>query len=98
MTTQAQPTLKEALERFFVAYPHLKGLVSRWGTQEGREQIASLVMDTRDGQRQGFPGEHAETLLRLLREHDAKFPQFEPKQRFDWTTGGYDGRLERQER
>jgi|GEM_PF-4648914 len=98
MTIQAPTTLQTELKQFFDAYPHLQSIVSQWGTQAGRDRIASLIMDTRDGQRQGFPPQHAEILLRLLREHDGKFPAFEPKQRFDWAAGALDGRVDRRER
>jgi len=98
MTIQAPSTLQAELKQFFDAYPHLQSIVSQWGTQAGRDRIASLIMDTRDGKRQGFPTNHAQTLLRLLMEHDGKFPEYEPKQKFDWAAGALDGRLDRRER
>jgi hypothetical protein len=35
------------------------------------------MTDTRGGTRMGFPKEHALTIMKLLMEHDQRFPQFE---------------------
>ncbi|WP_232299225.1 hypothetical protein [Azoarcus sp. CIB] len=48
-----------------------------WGTAECRKFIFLLMTDTRGGGRQGFPPEHAGTIMSLLMEHDRRFPQFE---------------------
>jgi hypothetical protein len=61
----------------YAAYPHLKRIEELWGSREGREFINKLMNDTRGGIRHGFPPEHATTILRLLMEHDRRFPQFE---------------------
>ncbi|APR05351.1 MULTISPECIES: hypothetical protein [Thauera] len=63
----------------FERFPHLAPRISAmWGTRDGRKYLSSLIMDTRDGQRQGFPPEHAKTIVRLLLEHDIAYPEFEP--------------------
>lgn len=95
MNQQAAPAPQTALDQFFETYPHLASIVSDWGTQAARERIAGLVLDTRDGARKGFPADHAATLLRLLMEHDAQFPQFEPKIRFDWSGVVMDAQVDR---
>lgn len=61
----------------YQAFPHLRRIDELWGTQQGRDYIKDLIGDTRGGTRQGFPDEHASTILQLLREHDDLFPQFE---------------------
>lgn len=58
-------------------FPHLRRIDLMWGSREGRSFLSSLLTDTRDGKRQGFPVEHAQTLMRLLMEHDRVFPQFD---------------------
>lgn len=95
MSTHGHTTPKTDLTQFLEAYPHLQPIVTEWGTQAGRDRISSLILDTRDGARKGFPPEHAKTVFSLLMEHDMKFPQFEPEVRFDWGAGALEGRHER---
>lgn len=61
----------------FERFPHLQGIDLIWGTRECRQYISNLMTDTRGGKRQGFPAEHAMTIMRLLMEHDNLYPQFE---------------------
>lgn len=62
---------------FFAAFPHLRSIEETWGTLPCRRQLMSLMNDTRNGKRKGFPADHALTLFRLMMEHDADFPQYE---------------------
>lgn len=49
------------------AYPHIVEQVrAHWGTQACVDYLESLVHDTRDGQRHGFPIEVAEELMLLI--------------------------------
>lgn len=74
MTARVTETSTESLyERF----PHLRKIDSMWGTAECRKFIFLLMTDTRGGARQGFPKEHAGTIMSLLMEHDRRYPQFE---------------------
>ena len=98
MSTHEHSPPKTDLTQFLEAYPHLQSIVTDWGTQAGRDRISSLILDTRDGGRKGFPPEHAKTVFSLLMEHDSKFPQVEPEVRFDWGGGALDGRHERPDR
>ncbi|BAL25173.1 hypothetical protein AZKH_2873 [Azoarcus sp. KH32C] len=61
----------------FAKFPHLRKIEAMWGSAECRKLLFQLMTDTRGGTRQGFPKEHALTLMRLMMEHDRKFPQFE---------------------
>ena len=53
-----------------------KRIVALWGTQECRDYINTLLTDTRDGTRSGFPPVVAKELFRLLHEHDLEFRRF----------------------
>lgn len=64
-------------DKLFLRFPHLRQLERIWGTSECRKFIFQLMTDTRGGTRQGFPSEHAMTIMSLLMEHDRRFPQFE---------------------
>lgn len=68
---------KTDVSALYAAFPHLEKLEKLWGSKDGRDFINALLNDTRGGTRQGFPAEHAVTILRLLLEHDALFPQFD---------------------
>lgn len=46
-----------------------------WGGPELSAYINTLLQDTRDGTRQGFPPEVATALFRLMQKHDADFPE-----------------------
>lgn len=50
-----------------------------WGHEECRIFLNRLIMDSRDGQRQGFSPFVAGAILHLLHEHDRIFPKFEPE-------------------
>ena len=90
MSKQITETPTEALyERF----PHLQKIDLLWGSPECRRFIFMLMTDTRGGTRQGFPKDHAATIMSLLLEHDRVFPQFEHDYGHDghrWGDGGRD--------
>ena len=64
----------------FRLYPRIavkiRGL---WGTRECRTLLMSLLNDSRDGNRAGFPVSVGQTIIALLNAHDEKFPQFDTK-------------------
>ncbi len=64
-------------EALYARFPHLRKIDLMWGSAECRKFIWGLMTDTRGGTRQGFPKEHAATIMKLLMEHDRIFPQFE---------------------
>ncbi|MCC4117849.1 hypothetical protein LLG90_21060 [Aromatoleum toluclasticum] len=74
MTTRVTET---STEKLYERFPHLRKIDGMWGTAECRKFIFLLMTDTRGGARQGFPSEHAGTIMSLLMEHDRRFPQFE---------------------
>lgn len=85
-TAQARKPTTDTHE-LFARFPHLARLALMWGSLECRDFISGLILDTRQGTRQGFPAEHASTIFRLLQEHDADFPEFEPTARQSWGFG-----------
>lgn len=69
----------------YECFPHLRKIDVMWGTRECRDYLFQLMTDTRGGKRQGFPAEHAMTIMSLLMEHDREFPEFEYEPRdFVW--------------
>lgn len=64
-------------EKFYERFPHLQRIDLMWGSSECRKFLLHLLTDTRGGTRQGFPKEHAATIMSLLMEHDRRYPQFE---------------------
>lgn len=64
-------------EEFYERFPHLRRIDLIWGSSECRKFLLHLLTDTRGGTRQGFPKEHAGTIMSLLMEHDRRYPQFE---------------------
>ncbi len=69
----------------YARFPHLRQIDLIWGSRECRNFIFRLMTDTRGGTRQGFPAEHAMTIMSLLLEHDRRFPEFEQEPReFRW--------------
>lgn len=58
-------------------YPRIgQAIVFLWGQPEFITYVNNLLTDTRDGKRQGFPGEVAPALLRLSMLHDQEYPQY----------------------
>jgi hypothetical protein len=45
----------------------------------------SLLNDTRDGSRSGFPVSMGKVIFSLLKAHDTKFPQFDDKDAIPFT-------------
>lgn len=66
-----------ATAALFERFPHLRVIDELWGSRECRDFILRLMTDTRGGTRQGFPPEHARTIMSLLMEHDRLFPKWE---------------------
>ncbi|MBL8439525.1 MAG: hypothetical protein JNM61_15130 [Zoogloeaceae bacterium] len=58
-------------------FPHLQVIVDEWGSASCRRRLMTLMNDTRNGERKGFPADHALTIFRLVMEHDQDFPEFE---------------------
>jgi hypothetical protein len=64
----------------FALYPRIAVRIrTLWGTKECRELLMSLLNDSRDGTRAGFPVSIGHILISLLNDHDAMFPQFDTK-------------------
>ena len=64
----------------FAQYPRIAVKIKAlWGTKECRDLLMSLLNDSRDGKRSGFPVSVGQTLMALLTDHDAKFPRFDSK-------------------
>ena len=74
-TDKPRPKIETAA--LFAHFPHLRRIEENWGTLACRQHLMALMNDTRNGERKGFPPEHALTIFRLMMEHDADFPQFE---------------------
>lgn len=81
---QLPRALATSVDALITRFPHLSPIISTWGTRECRDLLSSLALDTRDGQRTGFPPEHASTVFRLLMAHDTEFPDFEVKVVTKW--------------
>jgi hypothetical protein len=61
-------------------YPHIADKIrTLWSTKECRALLMALLNDTREGSRAGFPQPIAKIIFSLLKDHDAKFPQFDDK-------------------
>jgi hypothetical protein len=60
----------------FARFPHLRSVELLWGSGECRGFLAGLMFDDRANERHGFDSAAAETILALLDEHDARFPQY----------------------
>ena len=60
----------------FERFPHFYSIKAIWGSPECRTFLAGLLMDNRDGSRQGFDRSASKTIFSLLQEHDEKFPHF----------------------
>jgi hypothetical protein len=63
LVTRQMPRIAESLRSF-------------WGCAEFDEFIRSLLTDSQDGKRRGFPPAIAQALFRLAEDHEAEFPQF----------------------
>lgn len=59
------------LETLRSRFPHVaEKIVTTWGTPDCRKYINTLLTDTRDGQRKGFPPATASSIFQLLCIHD----------------------------
>lgn len=64
----------------FTRYPHIAVKIrTLWSTKECRTLLMSLLNDSREGNRAGFPHSIGKIIFSLLKDHDAKFPQFDDK-------------------
>lgn len=69
-------------------FPHIgKQLKHLWGGPDFSAHIVYLLNDTRNGTRQGFPGDVALALFRLIQLHDHKFPPPAEDVRDIWSLG-----------
>ncbi|THF66200.1 hypothetical protein E6C76_04905 [Pseudothauera nasutitermitis] len=75
-TASGRPTETDT-RALYERFPHLRQIDLMWGSKECRQFIFRLMTDTRGGARQGFPPEHAMTIMSLLLEHDRNYPEFE---------------------
>ena len=58
-------------------FPHIgRKIEVFWGQPECYALFKDLMLDTRDGERQGFPKEVGLALHNLSLLHDEKFPQY----------------------
>jgi hypothetical protein len=71
-TTNFKTDTTDLFERF----PHFRSIKAIWGSPECRKFLAGLLMDNREGTRQGFDRAASTTIFALLKEHDEKFPDF----------------------
>ena len=61
------------------AFPDLgRRIKFLWGYIECRTLLESLMNDTRDGHRAGFPQPISEAIIALSLKHDDDFPKFVP--------------------
>lgn len=59
-------------------HPHLSKKISMlWGSIECRNAMLTLIIDTRDGKRQGFDKPVASEIIQALKAHDEQFPWFD---------------------
>lgn len=59
------------------SFPHIgKALSMFWGSREFLDYTNRLFIDTRDGNRQGFPKPILSAVHKLCELHDKTFPQF----------------------
>lgn len=78
-------TDSEEFQTIKTLMPHIAPKIELlWGHKECNVFISRLLMDTRDGTRQGFPHEVAKALTKLMLRHDEEFPQFIEKQTSPW--------------
>jgi hypothetical protein len=82
------PTVDTA--RLYADHPHLTQIDELWGSRQCRQFISELLSETRDGKRSGFLPDHASTIMRLLIEHDRRFPAFDDSFGGSWWQKGLD--------
>jgi hypothetical protein len=62
----------------FTLYPHIGFKIKTlWGTKECRALLMSLLNDSREGKRAGFPISVGQTIISLINAHDSQFPRFD---------------------
>lgn len=67
--------------------PHIsKNLEALWGTVEFEQYICHIMLDTREGTREGFPIMVGRALLILLNQHGAEFPYLYNNNSDVWVT------------
>ena len=61
-------------------FPHVaQKIKSFWGTEFFYFYFNNLMNDTRNGTRDGFPKDAADSLMRLYKLHDNLFPEVEKR-------------------
>lgn len=76
-------------DEFYSQYPHLeKRIEFLWGSRECRDLLMSLTgfTDSDRASRAGFAPNHLQTILLLLADHDALYPQFGPRDIIDFSS------------
>jgi hypothetical protein len=79
--TIAKIKFKTDTRDLFERFPHFRSMKAIWGSPECREFLAGLLMDNREGTRQGFDRAASTTIFALLKEHDENFPEFVNRER-----------------
>lgn len=80
-TLSTDPDFKIIRERF----PHIaKQIATDWGTPKGLEYFEKLMVDDRQGKRQGFPLQAYQSLMKLLELHNLTFPSLKKASTGPW--------------
>ena len=67
--------LYEVFDRINSKYPHVaKRLQMFWGVPGFYQQLSAILLDTRDGERRGFPQDDLVMFFELSTIHDRDFP------------------------
>ena len=73
--------------RLETEFPHITvQIAAMWGRQECQKYLMSLMLDTRDGARQGFPYAAFKDIMYFIIRHDEEYPEFAPKMEM-WIAG-----------
>jgi len=80
---QESPSKQTILANLYCIEDNFKrisdSIVLTWGYQECKEYMQNLLMDSRDGERKGFPADVAFSLMKLIEIHQEEFPEEESK-------------------
>ena len=67
-------------------YAHIARRIQElWGRPALSSYINHLLQDTRGGTRQGFPGDVAMAMFKLMNQHDDEYPQYAIKAGDIWS-------------
>lgn len=65
---------QELLNLISMKYPKVSGLIeAAWTESDFNELVNKLLMDSRDGKRQGFPMEITKAIFDLIKLHDEEY-------------------------